>query len=99
MLAFQEILNLICIAILYSIISLMSGFGIIFVIFLRYVRNTYALAKKTRLQLQKEEIQLVNISEKIAQCSSSVEKIPGLLKSHHNAPEQCLCTSNKNKEI
>lgn len=83
-LAIQEILNLICIAILYSIISLTSCFGIIFLIFLKYVKTTYSLAKQTRLKLEKEEVQLLSLSDKITKCSESLERIPEIIHSTQN---------------
>lgn len=95
----QEILNLVCIAILYSIISLMSCFGIIFLIFLKYVKTTYSLAKQTRLKLEKEEVQLISLSDKITKCSESLERIPGIINqtsNHRNAPLQNAPRQNEN---
>lgn len=70
-LAVQEICNLIIIAIIYSVISLTSCCGLIFLIFFKYVRETYDLAKATRESLQQEEIKLIKLSDEISQCSES----------------------------
>lgn len=69
------VLELIVIAIIYSCISIFSCGGIIFFIFLKYIRQTYKLAKQTREHLLKEEKQLIKLSDKIVNCSEKLRLI------------------------
>lgn len=71
----HEIFDLIIAAILYSGISILSCAGIVFFIFIGYVRKTYIIARSTRQQMQKEEIQLLKLSDQIVDCSEKLRSI------------------------
>lgn len=89
----QEICNLIIIAIIYSVISLMSCCGIIFLIFFKYVRETYETAKATRESLRQEEIKLIK------KCEAFSEEISRLTVSFSHDHLRSLRTSRRKVKI
>lgn len=71
----NEIINLIIVAIIYSAISILSCAGIIFFIFIKYIRQTYVIARSTREHLLKEEEHLIILSDQIIDCSEKLRSI------------------------
>jgi hypothetical protein len=71
----HEIFNLIIVAVLYSGVSILSCAGIVFFIFIGYVRKTYVIARSTRQQMEKEEVQLIKLSDQIVDCSEKLRSL------------------------